>query len=39
MAFDEPPGLGLSGGDPLVPGDVIAVEPGIENIEGIGSPS
>ena len=25
----EAPGLGLSGRDPLVPGDVIAIEPGL----------
>ena len=32
----EPPGLGLAGDDTLVAGDVIAIEPGIEGIEGIG---
>ena len=32
----EPPGLGLAGGDPLVAGDVIAIEPGIEGLERIG---
>jgi Xaa-Pro aminopeptidase len=36
LEIHEPPGLGLSGPDPLVPGDVIAIEPGIEGIEGIG---
>lgn len=37
LEVHEPPGLGLAGGsDVLVPGDVIAVEPGIEGIEGIG---
>ena len=29
-------GLGLAGHDELVAGDVIAIEPGIEGIEGIG---
>jgi Xaa-Pro aminopeptidase len=32
----EPPALGLSGHDPLIAGDVIAIEPGIEGIDGIG---
>jgi Xaa-Pro aminopeptidase len=32
----EPPGLGLAGGEPLVAGDVVAIEPGVEGIEGIG---
>jgi Xaa-Pro aminopeptidase len=32
----EPPGLGLSGTEPLVAGDVVAIEPGIEGIDGIG---
>jgi Xaa-Pro aminopeptidase len=32
----EPPRLGLGGDEPLVAGDVIAVEPGIEGLEGIG---
>ena len=36
LEVHEPPGLGLAGGDELVPGDVIAIEPGIEGIEGIG---
>jgi Xaa-Pro aminopeptidase len=36
LEVHEPPSLGLSGGEPLVPGDVLAVEPGIEGIEGIG---
>jgi Xaa-Pro aminopeptidase len=29
LAVHEPPGLGLAGTEPLVPGDVIAVEPGL----------
>ncbi len=36
LEVHEPPGLGLSGSDELVAGDVIAVEPGIEGIENIG---
>jgi Xaa-Pro aminopeptidase len=36
LEVHEPPGLGLSGTEPLVAGDVIAIEPGIEGIEGIG---
>jgi Xaa-Pro aminopeptidase len=32
----EPPWLGLGGDEELVAGDVIAVEPGIEGLEGIG---
>ena len=36
LEVHEPPGLGLSGNDELVPGDVVAIEPGIEGIEGIG---
>ena len=36
LEVHEPPGLGLSGHDELVPGDVVAIEPGIEGIEGIG---
>ena len=36
LEVHEPPGLGLAGGDELVPGDVIAIEPGVEGIEGIG---
>jgi Xaa-Pro aminopeptidase len=36
LEVHEPPGLGLSGAETLVPGDVIAIEPGIEGIEGIG---
>lgn len=29
LRVHEPPGLGQAGGDPLVPGDVLAVEPGL----------
>jgi Xaa-Pro aminopeptidase len=36
LEVHESPGLGLAGQETLVPGDVIAVEPGIEGIEGIG---
>jgi Xaa-Pro aminopeptidase len=36
LELHEEPGLGLSGGSPLVPGDVIAVEPGIEGLPGLG---
>ena len=36
LEVHEPPYLGLAGRDPLVPGDVIAMEPGIENVPGIG---
>jgi Xaa-Pro aminopeptidase len=36
LEVHEPPGLGLAGGDPLVAGDVIAIEPGIEGLDGIG---
>lgn len=36
LEIHEPPGVGLAAGQPLVAGDVIAIEPGIENIEGIG---
>jgi Xaa-Pro aminopeptidase len=32
----EPPTLGLSGRDRLVAGDVLAIEPGIEGVPGIG---
>ena len=32
----EPPWLGIGGDEELVAGDVIAVEPGIEGLEGIG---
>jgi Xaa-Pro aminopeptidase len=36
LEVHEPPGLGLAGHDELVAGDVVAIEPGIEGIEGIG---
>ena len=36
LEVHEPPALGLSGTEELVAGDVIAVEPGIEGVEGIG---
>ena len=36
LEVHEAPGLGLSGVEPLIAGDVIAIEPGIEGIDGIG---
>jgi Xaa-Pro aminopeptidase len=36
LELHEEPSLGLSGMEPLVAGDVIAVEPGIEGLPGIG---
>jgi Xaa-Pro aminopeptidase len=36
LEVHEPPGLGLAGGETLVAGDVLAMEPGIEGLEGIG---
>jgi Xaa-Pro aminopeptidase len=36
LEVHEPPSLGLAGGETLVAGDVIAIEPGIEGVEGIG---
>jgi Xaa-Pro aminopeptidase len=36
LEIHEPPGLGLSGVETLVAGDVVAIEPGIEGIDGIG---
>jgi Xaa-Pro aminopeptidase len=36
LEVHESPGLGLAGAEPLVTGDVIAIEPGIEGLEGIG---
>ena len=36
LEVHEPPGLGLSGHDELVAGDVVAIEPGIEGIDDIG---
>jgi Xaa-Pro aminopeptidase len=36
LEIHEPPGLGLAGAETLVAGDVIAIEPGIEGLDGIG---
>jgi Xaa-Pro aminopeptidase len=36
LEVHEPPGLGLAGGETLVAGDVVAIEPGVEGIEGVG---
>jgi Xaa-Pro aminopeptidase len=36
LEVHEPPGLGLASGETLVAGDVVAIEPGIEGLEGIG---
>jgi Xaa-Pro aminopeptidase len=36
LEVHEAPVLGLSGADTLVAGDVIAIEPGIEGLDGIG---
>jgi Xaa-Pro aminopeptidase len=36
LELHEEPGLGLSGASPLVPGDVVAVEPGIEGLPALG---
>lgn len=36
LEVHEPPGLGLAADDTLLAGDVIAIEPGIEGIDGIG---
>ena len=36
LEVHEPPGLGLAGGETLVAGDVVAIEPGVEGIDGIG---
>ena len=36
LEIHEPPRLGLGGGETLVAGDVIAIEPGIESLPGIG---
>jgi Xaa-Pro aminopeptidase len=36
LEVHEPPILGLSGDEPLVAGDVVAIEPGIEGLDGIG---
>lgn len=32
----EPPILGPAGHEPLLAGDVVAIEPGVEGLEGIG---
>jgi Xaa-Pro aminopeptidase len=36
LEVHEPPWLGLASGETLVAGDVVAIEPGIEGLEGIG---
>lgn len=36
LEVHEPPSLGLGGDEPLVAGDVIAIEPGIEGLDDIG---
>jgi Xaa-Pro aminopeptidase len=36
LEVHEPPTLGLSGRESLVPGDVLALEPGVEGLPGIG---
>ena len=36
LEVHEAPALGISGREPLVAGDVVAIEPGVEGIEGIG---
>jgi Xaa-Pro aminopeptidase len=36
LEVHEAPGLGLAAGDMLVAGDVVAIEPGVEGLEGIG---
>jgi Xaa-Pro aminopeptidase len=36
LEIHEPPGLGFAGGETIVAGDVIAIEPGIEGLESIG---
>ena len=36
LEVHEAPGLGLAGDEPLVPGDVIAIEPGVEGVPGVG---
>ena len=36
LEVHEPPLLGLSGVEPLVAGDVVAIEPGVEGIDGVG---
>jgi len=36
LEVHEAPALGISGREPLVAGDVVAIEPGVEGVEGIG---
>jgi Xaa-Pro aminopeptidase len=36
LEVHEPPSLGLAGGETLVAGDVVAIEPGIEGLDGVG---
>jgi Xaa-Pro aminopeptidase len=36
LEVHEAPALGLAGHDPLLPGDVVAVEPGVEGLPGLG---
>ena len=36
LEMHEAPGLGLGSSDTLVAGDVVAIEPGIEGLDGIG---
>jgi Xaa-Pro aminopeptidase len=36
LEVHEPPGLGLSDTETLLAGDVVAIEPGIEDLPGIG---
>jgi Xaa-Pro aminopeptidase len=36
LEVHEPPRLGLGSRETLVPGDVLAIEPGVEGLEGIG---
>lgn len=36
LEVHEAPALGMSGREPLVAGDVVAIEPGVEGIEGVG---
>lgn len=36
LEVHEPPALGLSGSEALVAGDVVAIEPGVDGLEGIG---
>ncbi|MCU1678079.1 MAG: aminopeptidase family protein, partial [Frankiales bacterium] len=36
LEVHEEPALGLTGADPFLPGDVVAIEPGVENLPGLG---